>query len=433
VSLTERVLHEVPRALADLRDLVAIPSVSSLPEHADDVLRCAEAVRDLYLAEGLEARVVTSGGARPAVLGRKEGPPGARTVLLYAHHDVQPTGDLSRWGTDPFALTERDDRLFGRGSSDDKGAIALHLALLRAFGDDLPVSVVVLVEGEEEIGSPAFTGLLEAHREELRADVLLVPDAVNPDPATPSLTTALRGNADLVVELGTLTRPVHSGLYGGVLPCALTALVQLLATLHDDQGRLAVEGLEVAAGEAPEALVDLDGLLLDGVQEVGSGSYGERLVMRPSVTVLALDAVRVADASNVLHPSARAKLGVRVPPGVDPSEVLDRVEAHLRAHVRDGAHLRTERGRGGWGFQATGGGDAWDRAGQEAYGVPSVRIGVGGSIPFVSALAEAFPEAQVLVTAVQDGASNAHSFDESLHVEGFRRACVAHALLLDAL
>jgi acetylornithine deacetylase/succinyl-diaminopimelate desuccinylase-like protein len=431
VTLSDRVKAEIPRALEDLRELVAIPSISSMPDHADEVVRSAELTCELFRAEGCDARVVTTGGARPAVIGRREGPAGAPTVLLYAHHDVQPTG--SGWTRDPFSLTRDGDRVYGRGSSDDKGAIALHLAVLRAFGPELPVSVVVLVEGEEEIGSPRFAELLEGHLDELRADAVVVPDAVNPAPLTPSLTTDLRGNVDLVVTLSTLTRPVHSGLYGGVLPCALTTLVQLLATLHDADGRLAVKGLEPSALEAPEALVDLDGPLLEGVHELTGGTPGERLITSPSVTVLALDAVPVADASNVLHATARAKIGVRVPPDEDPARALELIEAHLRAHVLHGAQLTLEPGRAGHGFHAASSGGGWTTAAREAFGRDSVDIGAGGSIPFVSALAAAFPAAQVFVTAVQDSGSNAHSFDESLHLGGFEAACVAHALLLQSL
>lgn len=431
-DLAARVRAEIPRALEDLGRLVAIPSVSSMPEHAGDVDASAALTCELLRAEGVDARVVHAGAARPAVLGRKEGPVGAPTVLLYAHHDVQPVGDLAHWTSDPFALTSRDDRLFGRGSSDDKGAIALHLALLRAFGDELPVTLVFLVEGEEEIGSPEFAAVLSEHVDELRADVVLVPDAVNPGTGTPSLTTDLRGNVDLVVELSTLTRPIHSGLYGGVLPCALTSLVQLLATMHDDGGELAVKGLLASEAPAPHVLLELEGLALDGVEPAPADQAARRLISEPSITVLAVDAVPVAAASNVLHPTARAKVGIRVPPDGDPATVLATVEDHLRAHVRSGAHLTMVGGRAGHGFHVTHGraSEAWARAAREAFREESVDLGAGGSIPFVSALASAFPAAEFLVTAVQDPGSAAHSFDESLHVDLFTRACVAHALLL---
>jgi acetylornithine deacetylase/succinyl-diaminopimelate desuccinylase-like protein len=430
-ELQDRVRAEIPRALEDLRALVAIPSISSMPDHADDVQRSAEATCELFRAEGVDARVVTTGGARPAVIGHKAGPEGAPTVLLYGHHDVQPLG--AGGSRDPWWLTADGDRLYGRGSSDDKGAIALHLAVLRAFGDDLPVSVTVLIEGEEEIGSPRFGELLAGHIDELRADAIVCPDAVNPSPLQPSLATDLRGNAAVVVTLSTITRPVHSGLYGGVLPCALTTLVQLLATLHDADGRLAVAGLEASSLEPPTVMVDYEELLLDGVQELPGGSLASRLVTSPSVTVLAIDAVPVAEASNVLHPRAAAKLGVRVPPDADPNAALDAVEAHLRSHVGHGAQLEVTRDRAGHGFHGKPRSDAWSLAAKEAFGADSVDVGAGGSIPFLSALQAVNPEADFFVTAVQDSGSQAHSFDESLHVPGFEAACVAHALLLQSL
>jgi acetylornithine deacetylase/succinyl-diaminopimelate desuccinylase-like protein len=430
-ELQDRVRAEIPRALEDLRALVAIPSISSMPDHADDVQRSAEATCELFRAEGVDARVVTTGGARPAVIGHKAGPAGAPTVLLYAHHDVQPLG--AGWSRDPWSLTADGDRLYGRGSSDDKGAIALHLAVLRAFGDDLPVSVTVLVEGEEEIGSPRFSELLAGHVDELRADAIVCPDAVNPSPLQPSLTTDLRGNVDLVVTLSTIERPVHSGLYGGALPCALTTLVQLLATLHDASGNLVVEGLVPSTLQPPSVDVDVDELLLPGVQEIAGASRAARLVTEHSVTVLAVDAVPVAEASNVLHPRAAAKLGVRVPPDGDPDQVTAVLEAHLRARVLHGARLDIERGRAGLGFHGRPRSDAWSVAAKEAFGADSVDIGAGGSIPFLSALQAVNPDADFFVTAVQDSGSQAHSFDESLHVPGFEAACVAHALLLDSL
>jgi acetylornithine deacetylase/succinyl-diaminopimelate desuccinylase-like protein len=431
--LEDAVLAEVPRALDDLRQLVAVRSVSADPLLAGEVHRSATMVAELLTAEDVKCRVVTTGGSRPAVLGTKPGPPGARTVLLYAHHDVQPVGD--GWASDPFTLTERQGRLYGRGSADDKAAIALHLAVLRAFGDALPVNVVLLVEGEEEIGSPCLPALLEAHRDELTADVAVVPDAVNAASGVPALTTALRGIADLVVEVSTLTRTVHSGLYGGALPCALTALVHALGTLHDSHGRIVVEGLEDASLDRVETLADPEGLLLPHVAQIGNGSLAERLVARHAITVLALDAVPVDQAANVLHPRARAKLSIRVPPGRSPEVATAVVEAHLRRNLPSGVRVAATPGALGGGYLA---GDGPFRRLAEsalgkAFGAPCVSLGVGGSIPFVAALAEALPEAEVLVTAVQDDVSAAHSTDESLSIADFRRASVAQAYLFDQL
>src|SRR5919202_4934184 len=222
---------------------VRVPPVSALPSHAPDVQRSAEATASLFEAEGFAVELLTVEGGAPAVVARKPAPAGRPTVLLYAHHDVQPTGDPAAWSSPPFEPTERGDRLFGRGAADDKAGIAAHLAAVRAHGDDLPVGVTVLVEGEEEIGSPTLEAFLAAHRERLRADVIVIADSANWDVGIPALTTSLRGLIDCVVEVRVLDHGVHSGMWGGAVPDALTALARLLATLHDENGDVAVDGL----------------------------------------------------------------------------------------------------------------------------------------------------------------------------------------------
>src|SRR3954469_7566486 len=234
----------MPSVRADLEALVRIPSVSADPARKDDVRRSADATADLFRAEGFDdVQILSAGGGAPAVVARRPAPDGAPTVLLYAHHDVQPTGDPADWDSEPFEPTERGDRLYGRGAADDKAGITAHLAAVRAHGDDLPVGVTVLVEGEEEIGSPTLEAFLAAHRETLRADVIVIADSSNWDIGTPALTTSLRGLVDCVVEVRVLDHGVHSGLWGGAVPDALTALARLLATLHDEHGDVAVEGL----------------------------------------------------------------------------------------------------------------------------------------------------------------------------------------------
>ena len=231
-----------------------------------------------------EVELLAVDGGQPAVLGRRPAPPGAPTVLLYAHHDVQPTGDRAGWDSDPFAPAERDGRLYGRGAADDKAGIGAHLAALRAHGDELPVGVIVLVEGEEEIGSPTLDRFLADIRDRLRADVVVFADAANWTVDVPSLTTSLRGAAPVIVEVRALHHAVHSGLYGGPVPDALTALCRLLATLHDEQGDVAVAGL--ASGTADpldltEAQLRADAALLDGVQLIGTGGLTDRLWAHP--------------------------------------------------------------------------------------------------------------------------------------------------------
>src|SRR6266480_3287223 len=309
--LAAAVRDVLPAVRSDLDRLVRIPSVSADPAAAPHLRASAREVAALLRAAGLPEVEVVAGGSRPAVLGHRPGPPGAPTVLLYAHHDVQPPGDAAAWDSDPFRPAERDGRLYGRGSCDDKAGIAVHLAALRAHGDRLPVGVTVLVEGEEEIGSPALPEFLAAYAGRLRANVLVLADSINWATGIPSLTTSLRGGANVTVEVRTLRHGVHSGAYGGPVPDALTALCRLLATLHDERGDVAVEGLVRGSAEPlglTEERLRADSGLLDGVHLIGTGNLTARLWARPAIAVIGLDAPPVASAPNTLIPAARAKV-----------------------------------------------------------------------------------------------------------------------------
>ena len=241
-DLRTTVHTNMPSVLGDLEDLVRIPSVSADPAAAGEVKRSADAVAALLVAEGLEVQVIAMPGGLPAVVGRRAAPPGQPTILLYAHHDVQPPGDPAGWDSPAFEPTPRGDRLYGRGSADDKAGVMAHLAALRAYGGAPPIGVTVFVEGEEEVGSPTLEAFLTEHRELLRADVIVIADSSNWAIGRPALTTTLRGFADCDVEVRTLDHEVHSGMYGGAVPDALTALCRLLATLHDDAGQQDVRG-----------------------------------------------------------------------------------------------------------------------------------------------------------------------------------------------
>lgn len=435
-AAVERVL---PATLADLRMLVGIPSISSLPDHDAEVLRSAQTVASLIRDTGCDdVRVVVEGG-KPAVIARFPAPVGQPTVCLYAHHDVQPTGDPALWSSPAFTPDERDGRLFGRGTADDKGGIAVHLAALRAFGGRPPVGVTLFIEGEEEIGSPSLGRIIDVHADLLRADVFVIADSVNWDVDAPAFTTTLRGLADCVVEVRTLDHALHSGQYGGVVPDALTALCRLLATLHDDAGNVAIDGLAGTPG--PDLDYPLDRLatesgILDGVSWIGEGSIVERMWTRPSVTVLAIDATPVADASNTLAPVARAKVSVRVAPGDDARDAEDALVRHLESHAPWGARVTVTRGDLGQPGVIPFEGDACDAAFlafREAWGKDPVTVGCGGSIPMVADFQAAFPDATILVTAVTDPDSRMHGIDESLHLGDFARACLAETLLLSAL
>ena len=441
-ALRDAVRQVLPGVRADLEALIRVRSVSADPGAAAEVRRSAAMTADLFRQVGAPAVEILDdvAGGQPAVLARYPAPPGAPTVLLYAHHDVQPAGDPAVWMSPPFEPAERDGRLYGRGSADDKAGIAAHLAALRAYGGRPPVGVTVFVEGEEEIGSPTLVAFLERHRQRLAADVIVLADSGNFQLGRPALTISLRGLVDCVVELRTLRHAVHSGGYGGAAPDALTALCRLLATLHDQQGNVAIEGLASAAPpqvDYPEEQFRSEAAMLDGVRLLGHGPVAERVWSKPSATVLAIDATRVADASNTLAPVARAKVSVRLAPGDDPVRARAALVRHLRDHAPWGAQVEVVEGEAGPPYAINAKGAAFQAAHaafRQAFGTDLLEVGNGGSIPFVAAFAEAFPAAAILVTSAgADPDCRAHGADESLHLGDFERACLAETLLLAEL
>ncbi|MGL5817455.1 MAG: dipeptidase [Phycicoccus sp.] len=436
--IRSRVRDLMPSVRADLEALTRIPSVSLDAFDQAHVETSAEATVALLEAEGLDVEIVREGG-RPAVIGHADGPPGSPTVMLYAHHDVQPPGAHADWESAPFEPTERGGRLYGRGAADDKAGIMAHVAALRAHAGALPVGVTVFVEGEEEIGSDSLPAILERHGDKLRADAIVLADSTNWAVGAPALTTTLRGMVRVVVTVSTLDHGVHSGMFGGAVPDALTALVRVLASLHDDDGDVAVAGLK--AGEAADLDYDESRLrtesgLLDGVGLIGSGSILSRLWTRPSITTIGIDAPAVATSSNTLVPTAAAKVSVRLAPDEHDLDAFALVRDHLLEHAPWGARVEVTLDDRGNGFAADAAGPVYDEARAafaDAWGVPPVDIGVGGSIPFVAAFAERFPDAAILVTGVEDPDSRAHGANESLHLGEFEKVCVAEASLLARL
>ncbi|MEU4427530.1 dipeptidase [Actinoplanes sp. NPDC024001] len=435
-DLRAAIRRELPGVRADLERLVRIPGVAFEGFDHSHVERSAEAVAELLRGCGLETQIVRHGG-QPAVIGRRAAPAGAPTVLLYAHHDVQPAGDPALWASDPFEPQERDGRLYGRGAADDKAGVMAHVAALRAFGDQLPVGVVVFVEGEEEYGSDSLDTIIQEHLEELRSDVIVIADSGNWDIGQPALTTSLRGLVNMFAEVKVLKSAVHSGMFGGPVPDALITLVRLLATLHDDRGEVAVEGLvgqEGASVDYPVERFRHEAGILDGVELIGKGTITDRVWTKPSISVLGIDAPRTLEAANALQPSARAKISVRLAPGDDPKVAYAAVCAHLEKHVPWGAHLTLELESDGSPCVIDATGPAYEAA-RAAFraawdGTEPVDMGVGGSIPFIATFQELFPEAAILVTGVEDPFSAAHGPNESLHLGEFERVCVAEALLL---
>lgn len=422
---------------ADLEALVRIPSIAFAGFDHSHVERSAEAVAELLRGAGLpDVRIVRKGG-QPAVIGRRPAPAGAPTVLLYAHHDVQPVGDLQQWKSDPFEPVERDGRLYGRGVSDDKAGVMAHVAALRAFGDDLPVGVVVFIEGEEEYGSESLEDLLREYRDDLAADVIVIADSGNWDIGQPALTTGLRGIVNGFVEVQVLRNAVHSGQFGGPVPDALIALSRLIASLHDDDGNVAVEGLlstPSAPLDYPEERFREEAGMLEGVQFIGTGRLVERLWTRPAISILGIDAPPTSGAPNALIPRAKAKFSVRIAPGDSAQRVYDAVTEHLRRNAPWGARVTIELEQLGEPCSIDATGPAYDAA-REAFtaawdGAQPVDMGIGGSIPFIATFQELFPKAAILVTGVEDPDTIAHGPNESLHIAEFERVCIAEALLL---
>ncbi|MBG0567710.1 dipeptidase [Actinoplanes aureus] len=435
-DLRAAIRRELPGVRADLERLVRIPGVAFEGFDHSHVERSAEAVAELLRGCGLETQIVRHGG-QPAVIGRKAAPAGAPTVLLYAHHDVQPAGDPTLWASDPFEPEERDGRLYGRGAADDKAGVMAHVAALRAFGDQLPVGVVVFVEGEEEYGSDSLDTIIQEHLEELRSDVIVIADSGNWDIGQPALTTSLRGLVNMFAEVRVLKNAVHSGMFGGPVPDALITLVRLLATLHDDRGEVAVDGLigrEGASVDYPADRFRLEAGMLDGVEFIGKGTITDRIWTKPAISVLGIDAPRTLEAANALQPSARAKISVRLAPGEDPKSAYAAICAHLEKNVPWGAQLVLELESDGAPCVIDATGPAYEAA-RSAFrsawdGTEPVDMGVGGSIPFIATFQELFPGAAILVTGVEDPHAAAHGPNESLHLGEFERVCVAEALLL---
>ncbi|MEI2810268.1 MAG: dipeptidase [Nocardioides sp.] len=435
-ALRNRLTQLLPGIRADLEDLVRIQSVSADPARHAEVRRSAEATARLFEAEGFGVEILQAGG-QPAVVGHRPGPDGAPTVLLYAHHDVQPEGDPADWGSDPWQPTEREGRLYARGAADDKAGIAAHLAALRLLGDELAVGVKIIIEGEEEIGSPSLERFLETFTDKLRADVIVIADSGNWDIGVPALTTSLRGLVRVDVTVRTLTHAVHSGMWGGLVPDSLMALSTLLAGLYDADGSLTVAGLQAGPAadvDYPEERLRAESGIAEGVQWIGTGSSVERLWTKPSLTIIGLDATPVDKSSNTLIPAARARLALRTAPGDTSRNALECLRRHLLEHAPWGAQVEVTVVDTGEATRIDATGPAYDAARAaftEAWdGVAPIDMGVGGSIPFIAAFLDAFPDASVLVTGVEDPDTRAHGANEGLHLAEFERVCLAEALLL---
>jgi cysteinylglycine-S-conjugate dipeptidase len=440
-TIRGRVPGLMPETRSDLERLVRIPSIAFEGFPPDPVLEGAEATRELLAAAGFaDARVQQVGdGHPPAVIGSIPAPEGAPTVLLYAHFDVQPAGDEAAWSSPPFDPVERDGRLYGRGAADDKSGVVAHAAAIRVFDGHPPVGVRIVVEGEEETGGTALEEFVPANPELFAADAMLIGDMGNVRLGEPTLTTALRGLAAVVVDVCTLEAQVHSGQFGGPAPDALIALVRMLATLHDDEGNVAVAGVPSGdwsgADITAEEFRSLAGVR-DGVDLIGSGSVGSRLWSRPSANVIGLEAPPIRASRNVLIDSARAKVSLRLPPEVEPPEAQAALAAHLEAAAPWHVECTVTPAETGPGVRVASDGPVYAAmrvAMREAFGREPVEMGSGGSIPLVRTLAQTYPGAEILMLGAEEPLANIHAPNESVDLGELERVIVAEALLLAAL
>ena len=433
------------QAIQKLGELVKIPGIAWPSFDPNELERSAQAVaaelKELNFFDFVEVRrskKPSGEDGAPAVLARRAGAEDAPHILLYAHHDVQPPGERALWESEPFEVSRRSDRLYGRGAADDKAGVITHIYSLKGLkelAEKLRIGVTVFIEGEEEAGSESFENFLSDNLEDLRADLIVVADSGNWSQDVPALTTSLRGVVSQTFTIKTLDHALHSGMYGGPLPDAMTAMVILLATLIDEKGDVAVAGLRSDKTSGPDVSIEdlaKESGLLPGVQRIGSKPITQQIWGEPAVTVIGLDFPSVAVSSNTAQPSVTARVSLRLAPSEDPTNGLRLLQDHLVKHAPFGAKVEfghSEQGPGyfaknGWASKLT------HEILSSVWPQRSVDIGVGGSIPFISHFAQAFPEAEILVTGVEDPDSRAHSPNESQHLPTLERAIQAETLLL---
>jgi acetylornithine deacetylase/succinyl-diaminopimelate desuccinylase-like protein len=440
-DLRRAVAEDMPRTVAELERLVRIPSIGHPGYDPAFVRESAEVTAELLRASGVEdARLLELDGGHPAVVGAVAGPVGAPSVLLYAHHDVQPEGEANDWQSGPFEPVVRDGRLYGRGSADDKSGIAVHAAALRALGAsrgaEPPVTVRVLVEGEEECSTEHLPELVVGNADLLRADVAVIADGGNDRTGVPTIGTSVRGVVDCRITVRVLEIAQHSGAFGGPIPDAITALCRIIATLHDERGDVAIDGLhrfEWTGAPVEERALRGDARVLESVELIGTGSIGDRLFAAPAVAVVGLDAPRVAGSSNQIVPGASARVSLRIAPGQDPERARQALIEHLRGAAPWGVEVEIEPEEAGAGYLVDTSAPAFRAARDaltEAFGHDVVEMGSGGSVPIVPMLAETFPGIAVLIWGAGDERSNYHSIDESVDLVDLQRLVLAEALFL---
>ncbi len=440
MDVRTRISDLMPQAREELAELVALRSVADARQYPpEECQRTAEWVlgkfRDLGFAD---ARLEETADGSMAVVGSRACPrPGAPTVLLYAHYDVQPPLDDDAWRTPPFELTEVDGRWYGRGTADCKGNILMHLLALRALGEDADVNLKLVVEGSEEQGTGGLESFVVEHPDLLRADTILVCDTGNAAVGQPAATVTLRGMVNVVVTVEALASEVHSGMFGGPAPDALAALIAMLASLRDAAGNTTVDGLDNTRrweGQPyPPEQFRADAGLVDGVQLLGDGEVSDMLWARPAVTVLGIDCPPVVGSAAAIVPRAAARLNLRIPPGVSPDAATAALSGHLNRAAPWGVHVTVEVEAAGSPFQARTDGPAYRAMGEamlEAYDRPMATLGQGGSIPLCNVFTDTYPDTEIILMGVEEPLALIHAPNESVDPREISAMALTEALFL---
>ena len=409
-----------------LSKLVEIPSISSLDENHKDVLDSANYIADLFKGLGLKSKVTSSKNSKPAVLAQTETDSSKKTVLLYAHHDVQPVGDINKWATDPFKPEIIEGRLFARGSGDNKAGVVTHYEVVKNLLETLPVNIKIFIEGEEEIGSPYMSEFIAENREDLEADVIVIADSGNIKSGVPTITTSLRGLVDGVIVVDQQMEPVHSGLGGGVVPDAFMILSRIISSFHNDKGELLIEGLTPTEQDVFELSDEFvkSSLSSTGVNLFEMDSYSKRLWLEPALSILAIDAPPVAESVNLLIPKAKAKVSLRLPPTEDPDHAMNMLEQHIKENTPFNANVEFIPEAKGKGILVDPKNEFsskliesfnkhWEN--EVAY------MGVGGSIPFANVFINEFPNSEIVLVGAGDEEGNAHAPNESVNISDIQR------------
>lgn len=438
-------------ALNELKTLIKIPSVSLEEFDANPVKLSAEATAEVFRRAGLDSvELIQFGDVHPYVYAEWVHKPEAPTLLLYAHHDVQPPGRDEKWRSAPFTPFERDGRLYGRGAADDKAGIIAHSAAIAAFlktNGELPVNVKILIEGEEEIGSSHLAEFVKRERAKLKADGMILTDCANIESGIPSITTSLRGMVAVDIEIEALTHPVHSGLWGGIVPDPVVALSRVLATLADDKGHITIPGIyddvrpltrdeerAFATLQLAQTARKATGLLEELPFPIDEQSFAKRLWREPNLSINAIQSGSRRLVSNVVQDGAWARVSIRIVPDMKPQKILSLLTKHIEAACPKGFRLKVtpERASEWWAID-----DARAevyqiaaRALEKGYAHSTAFIGCGASIPFVQPLSAELGGIPAILVGVEDPYTNAHSENESLNLADFRKTLLGQIHML---